>query len=147
MAYWPEAELVDPSGRISEAEAQVRGTEAEIVALEQRLAEAWVKRDREYIDRLLASDWSVVDQGGRILNKQQVLNEAFASDDRRIDEMTVDEIKVLVLGEAAVATGRTRATGTYRGQRATVVLRFTDVLHYREGRWQIVASQGTTVAQ
>ena len=135
------------TGAPLEAVGQGPGAEAELLALEHRLAAAWVERDRKFIQRLLASDWSVVDQRGRILTKQQVLDEAFASTDRRVDEMNVDEVEVRVLGEAAVATGRTRATGSYRGQRATVVLRFTDVVHYRDGRWQIVASQGTTVAQ
>jgi len=46
----------------------------------------------------------------------------------------------------AVATGRTRAAGSYRGVSATVTLRFTDVFARRQGRWQVVASQGTTVA-
>lgn len=139
--------LLSTAGTLSAAGEHGQSAEADIVALEQRLAEAWVKRDRAFIDRLLASDWTVIDQGGRILTNQQVLDEAFASTDRQIDEMTVDAITVRVLGEAAVATGRTRATGSYRGQRATAVLRFTDVFHYREGRWQIVASQGTTIAQ
>lgn len=120
---------------------------ADIAALEQRLANAWITRDRDFIDGVLASDWAVIDQSGRILTKAQVLDETFASADRRIEEMTVDEVTVRVLGECAVASGRTRATGSYQGQRATVALRFTDVLHYRDGRWQIVASQGTAIAQ
>lgn len=123
------------------------GAETEIVALEHRLAEAWVNGDRAFIDELLANDWSVIDQSGRILTKQQVLDEAFASDERRLDEMVVDEITVRLFGESAVATGRTRATGSYQGKSASVVLRFTDVLRHRDGRWQIVASQGTTVVQ
>ncbi len=139
--------VLSSAGTSSAAEEQRPSAEAEIVVLEQRLVEAWVKRDREFIDQLLASDWSVIDQAGRIIAKQQLLDEAFNSADRRIDEMTVDEVKVRVLGDAAVATGRTRATGSYRGQRGTAVLRFTDVLHYRDGRWQIVASHGTTLAQ
>ena len=129
------------------AAGQGRGAEAEIRALEHQLAAAWVARDREFIGRLLASDWSVVDPSGRVLTKQQVLDESFASTDRRIDEMNIDEVKVRALGDVAVATGRTQATGSDRGQRGTAVLRFTDVFHHREGRWQIVASQGTTVAQ
>ncbi len=135
--------VLSTAGTFSAAREQGPGAEAEIVALEQRLAEAWVKRDREFIDRLLASDWSVIDQSGRILTKQQLFDEAFASADRRIDEMTVDEIKVQVLGETAVATGRTRATGSYRGQRATALLRFTDVLHYP---FLIIAVGASTIA-
>jgi ketosteroid isomerase-like protein len=120
--------------------------EHEISELEQRLAAAWVNGDRAFVEGLLAPNWSVIDPSGRILTKSQVVQEAFSSGDRRIDAMTVDDLQVRVLGTTAVATGRTRATGSYRGQTASVALRFTDVFHFTDGRWQVVASQGTLVA-
>jgi uncharacterized protein (TIGR02246 family) len=119
---------------------------AAIVALEERLARAWVERDRPFIDGLLAPDWTVTDPSGRVLTKQQVLDETFSSTERRIESMTIDDMAVRFVGDVAIATGRTRATGSYRGQAASVVLRFTDVLARRDGRWQVVASQGTMVA-
>ena len=115
--------------------------------LEQQLAVAWVKGDRAFIDNLLADDWTVTDPAGRVLTKRQVMDETFASTERRIESMTVDDVRVRVLGDVAVVTGRTQATGSYRGQKATAILRFTDVFHFRDGRWRIVASQGTTVVQ
>jgi ketosteroid isomerase-like protein len=130
-----------------EARAQGPGDEAAIVALEHRLAAAWVEGDRPFIERLLASDWRVIEPSGRLVSRQQVLDETFSSTDRRIDALAIDDLNVRVFGGTAVATGRTRATGSYRGQSGTAVLRFTDVFHFRQGRWQIVASQGTTVAQ
>jgi len=126
--------------------AQASGDQSAILDLVQRLAAAWVGGDRAFIEGLLADDWTVIDQGGRVLTKRQVLDEAFASAERRIESMVVDEVQVRMLGDVAVATGRTRATGSYRGESTTVTLRFTDVFARRQGRWQVVASQGTTVA-
>jgi ketosteroid isomerase-like protein len=80
------------------------------------------------------------------LTKQQVLDETFSSAERRIDTMAVDEVKVRLLGAVAVATGRTRATGSNQGQSASVELRFTDVFVRQSGHWQIAVSQGTMVA-
>ena len=131
------------------AAAQVRqGSDhaAAIVELEQRLAAAWVRGDRPFIEALLTPDWTVTDPSGRVLTKQQVLDETFLTTDRRIEAMSVDDVKVQILGDTAVATGRTRATGSYRGTVASVVLRFTDVFVLRDRRWQIVASHGTMVA-
>jgi ketosteroid isomerase-like protein len=119
---------------------------SQILDLERRLAQAWVKGDRGFIEELLAPDWTVTDPSGRILTRQQVIEETFSSADRRIDAMTVDEINVRMFGVVAVATGRTQATGSYQGQKASVALRFTDVFHLRDGRWQVVASQGTLIA-
>jgi dihydrofolate reductase/ketosteroid isomerase-like protein len=134
-------------GYIKAAKARPKKTRtAEINDLEQRLAQAWVSRDRLFIEQLLDVDWTVIDPSGRVLTRQQVLDETFASTDRQIESMIVDDVKVRAFGAFAVATGRTRATGSYQGQRASVALRFTDVFHFRDDRWQIVASHGTTAA-
>jgi ketosteroid isomerase-like protein len=116
-----------------------------LTELEQKLASAWVKGDRPFIEALLAPDWTVTDPSGRVLSRQQVLDEAFVTSDRQVTSMTVDDLRVRFLGNAAVVTGRTRATGSYQGNAASVVLRFTDVFVLVDSRWKIVASQGTLV--
>lgn len=118
----------------------------QLVELEQRLAEAWVKQDRAFIEALLAPEWTVTDPSGRVLTKRHVLDETFGTADRQIVSMTVDDLDVRPLGAVAIVTGRTRATGSYRGEEASVALRFIDVFHFRDGRWNVVASQGTTIA-
>lgn len=128
------------------AAGQPADTVKAIEDIEQRLAKAWVDRDQAVVDGILAAEWSVTDGSGRMLTKQQVMQETFGSTDRRVERMIVDEVKVRAYGEVAVATGRTQATGSYRGASATVVLRFTDVFVRRDGRWQIVVSHGSTVA-
>ncbi len=128
------------------ATAQKPDAVSVILDLEHRLARAWVTRDRPFIQDLLASDWTVTDPSGRILTRPQVIEETFSSAERTIDTMVVDDVKVRVFGTAAVATGRTRATGSYQGRVVSVVLRFTDVFVRRSGRWQIVTSHGSAVA-
>lgn len=125
---------------------QAPNTESELRDLEQKLAQAWVTGDREFIVGLLSPDWTVTDPAGRILTREQVLTETFSTAERKIESMAVDDVRVRQLGPVAVVTGRTRATGSYQGQRATVALRFTDVFSHRNGRWQVVASQGTIIA-
>lgn len=120
---------------------------AQVIAdIEQQIASAWVRRDRAAIDAILAPDWSVTDAEGRVLTKTQVMQESFDSTDRRIDSMAIDDVKVRTFGDVAVATGRTRASGTYQGTSASVVLRFTDVFVRKDARWQVVASHGSIVA-
>jgi hypothetical protein len=120
---------------------------ATLVDLEQRLARAWVGRDRDFIEALLAPEWTVIDPSGRLLTRRDVLEDSFGSADRRIDTMAVDDLRVLLLTPtSAVVTGRTLAAGSYRGAAASVALRFTDVFLLREKRWQVIASQGTFIS-
>jgi hypothetical protein len=125
--------------------ARDSNTVASLTELEQKFASAWVSGDRAFIDALLAPDWTVTDASGRVLSRQQVLEEAFVSGDRQITSMAVDDLRVRLLRNAAVVTGRTRATGTCQGNTASVVLRFTDVFVLVDSRWRVVASQGTLV--
>jgi ketosteroid isomerase-like protein len=112
--------------------------------IQHRLAKAAVESDLETFNTILASDWTSIDLTGRVLTKPQVLQE-LASKERQIEAASIDDIRVREFGEVAVVTGRTTATGSYQGQRSTVVLRFTDVFVKRAGRWQAVASQGTLI--
>ena len=114
-----------------------------LTEIENRLARAWVEGDREFIEGILADDWSVTDLTGRVLKKEEVLLEAFGSDERQVVSMTISDIRVRPFTEWAVVTGETKAAGSYQGQVMEVRLRFTDVFAERDGRWQVVASHAT----
>ena len=115
--------------------------------IENRLATAWVEKDRSFIEQVLADDWSVIDLTGRVLKKAEVLEEVFGSKDRKVVSMQIDDISVRSFGDWAIVTGRTQAAGEYQGEVAEVTLRFTDVFAYRNGIWQAVASQATLISQ
>ena len=103
--------------------------------IEQRLATAWVKGDRSFIEQILADDWSVTDLTGRVLKKEEVLEETFGSKDRQIVSMRIDELNVRPFGDWAIVTGRTQAAGQYRGEVAEVRLRFTDI--FCQSKWEL----------
>lgn len=119
---------------------------AQLNELEQRLVRAWLESDRDAVDAILADDWAVIDPGGRIINKAQVMEE-FKTGERRLEAGTIDEVKVRLFGDVAVVTGKTVAEGSYQGNSFSVKLRFTDVCVRRGDDWQVVASQGTLTAE
>jgi ketosteroid isomerase-like protein len=117
----------------------------ELNQIQQRLIRAWVSRDRETINAILADDWAVTDPGGRVLTKAQVMAE-FDAGERRLESGAIDEVNVRLFGNVAVVTGRSAAAGSYQGNMVSVKLRFTDVFVKRSGRWYAVASQATLIA-
>jgi hypothetical protein len=46
----------------------------------QQLARAWVKRDRAFIERVLAPEWNVTQANGSILSRANVLRSAFETE-------------------------------------------------------------------
>jgi hypothetical protein len=118
--------------------------DVDFARIEQQLARAWVEADRAAIDRIIADDWTTTSITGEVLTRGQVMASMLREGARPIAAMTIDDVRVRALGTVAVVTGRTTARAT--GGDTDVVLRFTDVFTLRDGRWQIVASQGTRIA-
>lgn len=117
----------------------------ELKEIQQRLIKAWVNKDRQTIDALLAPDWRVTDPAGNVLTKAQVMKE-LDSGDRKLESGAINDVDVRLYGNVAVVTGRSEATGSYQGNKASVKLRFTDVFVKRSGRWRAVASHATVIA-
>ena len=126
--------------------AQPKGAEQEIVRLEREMTDWQADSDRKEPmphRRLFADDWSGVDSRGTRFNKEQgvllVERGAFSA-------FVVDNLQARVYGDAAVATGRVTFSGTFAGvqytDRRSV---FTNTWIRKDGRWEQVASQFTSV--
>jgi ketosteroid isomerase-like protein len=125
------------------ADAQV--SNVDFAGIEQQLARASVESDRATIDRIVADDWTTTDITGRLRTRAEVMGDMFRGGTKPIASMTIDEVHVRMLGgDVAVVTGRTTVRAT--GSQTDIILRFTDVFTLRDGRWQVVASQGTRIA-
>ena len=119
----------------------------ELERIEHQLAEAWLKGDRKFVEGILADDWTVTDASGHVLTKRQVIDEGFATHERRITSAVFDELRVRIYGDTAVVIGRSNVSGEYRGKSAHVVARFMDVFVRRGKSWQVVASQATRLPE
>lgn len=115
--------------------------------IQQQLARAWVERDRAFIERILAPEWSVTQANGSILSRANVMRTAFETEALRVTSMVVDDVTVRMFGTTAVVRGRTVATGTDKGLAINVRLRFTDVFLKRNGEWQAVSSHASLLAE
>jgi ketosteroid isomerase-like protein len=118
--------------------------EQQLRDIQQRLADAWLRHDQAAIAAVLAPEWSVTQPDGSILTREAVLTRFF--DAAAFDSMVVDDVSVLLFGDAAVVRGHTRARATMSGTAVTGNIRFTDLFIKRDGRWQAVASHASALA-
>jgi ketosteroid isomerase-like protein len=58
-----------------------------------------------------------------------------------------EDMKVQVYRDTAVVTYRSTDKGNYKGNDISGRYRWTDVFVKRNGRWQVVSTQGTRIAQ
>jgi len=117
---------------------------AQFREIEQNLAAAYLRGDRAFVDALLSDDWTSTDYRGRIWTKANVLA-MFDGPQPPMTKAEIDVDRVRLVGDVAIVTGRSVSGGRVDGRDVTITQRYTDVYVRRDGRWRVVASQGTEV--
>lgn len=108
--------------------------------------EAFERRDLEALGRILADDFTLTNAAGQVIDRNQYLVSIVKAPDMLQAGGGSEDVRVRVVGETAVVTGRSPVKGR-PGGRALVVpgqYRFTDVYVKRDGRWQAIASHSTS---
>jgi len=116
----------------------------ELTQIVRRLGTDWKNGNCEAWGAVIAPEWSVIHITGTVITRSQAM-EMCKTPDSPIETIEADELAVRAFGDAAVVTGRTTAS-TRGANPETATFRFTDVFVRRGGRWQIVASHATRVA-
>jgi ketosteroid isomerase-like protein len=125
---------------------QSGSVEQTLANTEQEIVDAVVKRDTSVFEKYFADSSLFTDPGGIVMDKAQTIAD-FKSGNLKIESSKLDDMKVHVYGNSAVVTYGTTDKGSYKGKDISGNYRWTDVFVKRNGRWQIVAGQGTRVGQ
>lgn len=121
-----------------------RAAAAAVAGLEQALAAAHVTLDLAAMDRILHPDYVIVQPGGDIETKAQVLD-SYRGGTRSWKRADVDQLSVRVYGRSATVVGRWVASGHNDGQAFDYQARFLSVWAEENGQWRNVAYQSTEI--
>jgi ketosteroid isomerase-like protein len=120
--------------------------EQELIKLENEWAEAWVKSDIAFHDRIMADDYTWTAPQGFVMTKADDLTLIKSGQDV-ITLWVLADMKVRIYGDAAVVTGRDTIKETYKGKDVSGQNRWTHTWVKRDGRWQCVAGHSSEIAQ
>jgi hypothetical protein len=114
-----------------------------LLELEGKMAEAWVQRDTQTLEQILADDYTLAGAGDAVIGKDEYLAE-IVNPEFGTTSAIVDDLRIRLYGDAAVVTGR----ATYRGwskKRGSYVRRFgfTDTFIRRVNIWKCVATHAS----
>ena len=112
--------------------------------IERELLNAVLKGDPSANERYMADTFVFTGPDGMVENKAQSIAD-LKSGDLKLQSASLDGAKVQVYGDTAVVTYSSNDKGTYKGKDISGKTRWTDVFVNQNGRWQLVASQGTKV--
>jgi len=113
-----------------------------ILETAERLAQAERSGDVATLEQILAPDYQGYDPAGRPQDRAAVLR-GYGAGRVRMAGLTQTQLQARVLGDAAVVAGVNAVQGHDGPDHFHFRLRFLDVYAWREGRWQLVASQDT----
>ena len=118
--------------------------ERELTQLVKDLNAALVKQDMAFLEQLLDKDYMHYRPHGDVENRAQYLKDR---KDGRVDfdSLVADDIKIRTYGDTAIVTYRSTAKGKDQWGTINEQRRWTRVFVRKEGHWQLVHSQGTTI--
>lgn len=120
--------------------------EQELFKIEQEWGNANVKADVAYLSGVLSDDWTWTGPDGIVFTKTQSLAMLKSGEDV-ISSCVTDNMKARVHGDAAVVTGHNTVKETMKGKDMSGQYNWTDFFVKSNGRWQCLASIGSTVPQ
>lgn len=118
--------------------------EIQVKQLERAWNQAEMKQEVGAVDSLLADSLVYTDYDGTFMNKKEYVKWVVAPQ-QKADHIYDEGLSVQVYGNAAVATGIYRESGTNKGKPYVIRSRYTDTWIKRGGVWQCVASQSTLI--
>ena len=119
-------------------------TEQTLMKMEQEMADAIVKNDMSVWDKYSADRSVFTDPGGMLMTKAETAA-MFKSGDLKIESTKISDMKVHMYGNTAVVTYKTNDKLTWKGKDMSGEYRWTDVFSKMNGKWKLVAGQGTRV--
>jgi ketosteroid isomerase-like protein len=117
-------------------------SEASLLEAALRLAEAERQGDVVALEQLLAPEYQGYDPAGRSQDRTGVLR-AYREGEVRIAALRQSDMRATVVGDVGLVAGISALTGRQGAEEFDFRLRFLDVYVWRDGRWQLIASQDT----
>ena len=118
----------------------------QLIELEERLAAAHLNLDLSVIEALLHSDYVIVQPGGRVESKQDVLD-SLKTGERRWEFARPDEMEVRIYGNLGIVRGRWRAKGFNGAEPFDYSARFLSTWVKEDDGWRNIAYQAHEIIE
>jgi ketosteroid isomerase-like protein len=119
--------------------------EQRVMQVTQDACVAFLTADLAAAEALLAPEFTLVNSRAVVQSRDEVLAE-IRNRDPVYDEFRNHSMSARVFGDAAIVQGITTVKGKSGGQAFDVNVRFTDTLIREQGKWRLVVSHVTAIA-
>ncbi|MGZ4965564.1 MAG: nuclear transport factor 2 family protein [Chthoniobacterales bacterium] len=120
-------------------------SEKAVIKVEQDMSAALTKPDAAVAESMLADSFFATNPDGTTETKAQFVADMKSGDLKLVSNNLKDMKVQIATADMAVVTYGSNDKGSYKGKDISGEYRWIDVLMKRDGKWQFVVSQGTTV--
>jgi ketosteroid isomerase-like protein len=118
--------------------------EQALIKIQHEWADARLKGDSSFPQRIEADDFTVVWFDGRIVNKEEDVK-SYESDDAVFTEFKIDDLKVRFYGDTGIVVGQGSIKAHTKTQDLSGKYVWTDTFVRQGAEWKAAASQVTPV--
>lgn len=118
--------------------------EQTLIKMEEEMAADLQSGKTASFEKYFADSAVITDPSGMVLTKTD-LAALVKSGDLKFESSKIDDMKVMLYGNSAIVTYRSMDKGTLKGQDISGQNRWTDTYVKLNGKWLLVAAQGTPV--
>lgn len=129
--------------RFAFAAPAVPNAEAQLTKIEHDWADAYVKRDPSFVQRLAADDFIFIGPDGNSVGKADYVKGMTGP--TVFTAFEIGEMKVRTVGDVAVVTGKANITAKTDDKDESGKYAFTDVFAKKAGEWKAISSQATPI--
>jgi ketosteroid isomerase-like protein len=120
------------------AQAEKRGDEGQILALENAWNQAELQHDPAALEMILTDDFVITEPDGSLQTKREHLS-SIKDPSYRYDVLVSEDFRIKVYGTVGVVTGTYHEKGTVKGHHFDRRGRFTDIWIHLGTTWRCVA--------
>jgi ketosteroid isomerase-like protein len=130
-----------------EAERPLSAAEREVRKLERDWLDAYEQHDVEAMNRIVADEFKLTFPDGGVQTKADILRQLKSGRQSGFPspKFSTEDVQSLVEGDTVILKGRFIQKLEHDGHTQTMQLRYNDTYSKREGRWQVIASQLSSI--
>jgi ketosteroid isomerase-like protein len=119
-------------------------TEQSLMKMEAEMAADVLAGRTTAFEKYAAPNAVMIDPGGMMMSKTETIA-FFKTGDLKIESSKMEDMKVLMFGNTAIVTYRTTDKGKVKDMDISGQYRWTDTWTKINGKWLLIAGQGTKI--
>ena len=124
--------------------AQEPTAEQQIQEASKVYEQALTQKNEPLLKSILADNFILTSASGKVLTKKDMMLN-LTKEGTKYDKFESSEVRISVLNEAAIETGKVHTVGTRAGKKIAETTRYTDFWIKIQGKWLLLAEHSSFI--